>query len=71
MRRPRPLRIRARLLFLLENRARLRISEVLRIQAWDLSHETHRPTNRLRQGKDMIVPLKGRRFSRAMGYRSD
>lgn len=50
---------RARLLFLIEWRAGLRISEALAVQARDLSLDTGRPTIRVRQGKDSkprIVP---------------
>ena len=51
---------RARLLFLIEWRAGLRISEALAVEARDLSLDTDRPTIRVRQGKGSkarIVPL--------------
>ena len=51
---------RARLLFLIEWRAGLRISEALAVEARDLSLDTDRPTIRVRQGKGSkarIVPV--------------
>ena len=51
---------RARLLFLTEWRAGLRISEALAIETRDLSLDTDRPTIRVRQGKgskSRIVPM--------------
>ena len=51
---------RARLLFLIEWRAGLRISEALAVEARDLSLDTDRPTIRVRQGKgskSRIVPV--------------
>ena len=51
---------RARLLFLIEWRAGLRISEALAVERRDLSLETDRPTIRVRRGKGSrarIVPV--------------
>ena len=51
---------RARLLFLIEWRAGLRISEALAVETRDLSLDTDRPTIRVRQGKGSkarIVPV--------------
>ena len=51
---------RARLLFLIEWRAGLRISEALAVETRDLSLDTDRPTIRVRQGKGSrarIVPM--------------
>ena len=51
---------RARLLFLIEWRAGLRISEALAVEARDLSLDTDQPTIRVRQGKGnkaRIVPM--------------
>ena len=51
---------RARLLFLIEWRAGLRISEALAVETRDLSLDTERPTIRVRQGKGSkarIVPV--------------
>ena len=51
---------RARLLFLIEWRAGLRISEVLAVEARDLSLSSDQPTIRVRQGKGSkarIVPM--------------
>ena len=58
---------RARLLFLVEWRAGLRISEALAVEVRDLSLDTDRPTIRVRQGKARTTDSSGHRGRRLTG----